>query len=296
MPEQRRKTIKEIDAAVAAGLTFSEWRSVVRHPVDPGVLHDEGAEFEGDLEPDEKLWNADDHEDLLKHDDQAVLEGSEAIPGEAHQAGSALAVKPLPEDDPADVLQADVAVRRLHTLKRLRSELAKNRVPAAFNQVDREVGQLERGLRAKTGKERQANMVLRRHLAQEAQVMQDKITARRDEFRKRARNVQKAKLIMAKINKRKASAKAKAKAKAKTLAALPKTFSSADCSQRGVKGTKARQECLERLKLRAPALAAAQQAQWPRIRDAYAHDLKKYWGTRRRRPWGHPSSSKSTAF
>ncbi len=79
---------------------------------------------------------------------------------------------------------------------------------------------------------------------------------------------------MAKANKRKASAKAKAKAKAESLAALPKSFSAADCSQPGVKGKKARQECLERLKLRAPALAAAQQAQWTRVRDAYAHDLK----------------------
>ena len=288
MPEHRRRAIEEIDAAVASGLQFSEWRSIVRHPVDPGILEDEGAEFEGNLEPDEKLWTADDHEALLKQDDQAVLEGSEANPDEALNVGSALAVKPLPEDDPADVQQADAAVRRLNTLKRLRSELALNRVPAAFNQVDREVGQLERGLRANTGKERTANVVLRRHLAQVAQVMQDKITARRAEFRKRAKNVQKAKLIMAKLNKRKALAKAKAKAKATSLAALPKTFSSADCSQRGVKGTKARQECLERLKLRAPALDAAQQAQWPKIRDAYAHDLKHILGHKEEKTLGPP--------
>ncbi len=31
------------------------------------------AEFEGDLEPNETLWTEDDHDDLVKQDDQAVL-------------------------------------------------------------------------------------------------------------------------------------------------------------------------------------------------------------------------------
>jgi hypothetical protein len=288
MPEERRKAMEEVDAAVASGLTFSGWQTLLRHPVDPGVLYDEGAEFEGDLEPNEKLWTEDGHDDLVKQDDQAVLDRSEANPDDAPSAGLVLVVKPLPGDDPDEVQEADTAVRRLKNLKRLRCELAANRVPAAFNQVDREVGQLERGLRAKTGKERKANTVLRRHLAEMGQAEQVKIQARRALYRKRARNVQKAKLIMAKATKRKASAKAKAKAKATALAALPKSFSAADCSQPGIKGSKARQEVLERLKLRAPALAAAQQAQWTRVRDSYAHDLKHILGHKSDKTLGPP--------
>ncbi len=126
-----------------------------------------------------------------------MLAGSEANPDDALRAGLGLVVRPLPGDDPDEVQEADAAARRLQTLKRLRSELAANRVPAAFNQVDREVGQLERGLRAKTGKERKANTVLRRHLAEAREAEQVKIRARRVVYRKRARNVQKAKLIMA---------------------------------------------------------------------------------------------------
>ena len=35
---------------------MADWRALVQHPVDPGIVEDKGAEFEGELATGEKLW------------------------------------------------------------------------------------------------------------------------------------------------------------------------------------------------------------------------------------------------
>jgi branched-chain amino acid transport system ATP-binding protein len=71
MPTLRAAAIAEVDAAVASGLTFPQWRTLIGHPEDPGV-QEEGQEFEGDLAADEEPWDAQADEAMRTADDQAV--------------------------------------------------------------------------------------------------------------------------------------------------------------------------------------------------------------------------------
>jgi hypothetical protein len=271
MQEERLRVIAEIDAQVDAGtLTFADWRKVILHPKDPGVLHDEGQELEGDFADNEKLW--------LEEADAAVAEADDRDVDRMDLVVSEAAViRQEPGDDQMVVHEAEVAVRRLATLKRLRRELVAQRVPAAGMQVDREVSQLERGLRAKTGKDREANNVLRRHLAEVQLAEAKRVRARQEQSRKRVRNVRRAKLVMAKSKKLKDAKKATKAALKKRVDALPKTWSVADCSQPLAKGTKSRADCLERLMLCAPDMEFADRVEWPRVRDRYAARARKIY-------------------
>jgi hypothetical protein len=168
------------------------------------------------------------------------------------------------------VEHAIAAVQRLATLKRLRTEAAEAKVPAAFFNIDREVSQLERGLRAKTAEGQAANNVLRRAMEK---------TQADEAARMRALRLDamKARLAAAEAKAKAASERraldekkaAKAELQQK-LEALPKEFNSADCVGTAAKAVKTRANLLERLQLRSPPLSFEEQARWPRVRDRVA--------------------------
>ncbi len=104
--------------------------------------------------------------------------------------------------------------------------------------------------------------------------MKAKEVARKARLRKKKANVAK-----------KAKAKAKAALRAK-LEALPCVFSAKDVDAPKGDGLRARIRCLERIKLRSPELTFEQDADWIRVRDAFASNYgntvkladPKHWG------------------
>lgn len=275
MAEERRKAIAEVDALVDKGeLEWANWRAVVRHPVDPGV-QEEGYEAEGALAAGEKPWVTDAEAAEQALDDAACLAMGE--PGGKRAVAEVDEVVALPGDDPADVHTANIAVARLKKLKDMRAELKGTKIPAAIFHVDREITQLSRGTRSKDAAGKKAQEVLRRHLAARNAAEAAKLTGLRAKYRREDKN---RRLVRAKIAKAKA-AKEKSKAAKKTLQAklalLPKTFTKADLQQPGPKGTKARAELLERLKLRSPKLPFAEETRWPDLKRAFAAAFPKLY-------------------
>ena len=64
MPALRDEALAEVDEAFESkGLTFKDWRSLIKNPDDVGVM-EEGEEFEGELESGEPQWVADGEEGL----------------------------------------------------------------------------------------------------------------------------------------------------------------------------------------------------------------------------------------
>jgi hypothetical protein len=263
MATLRSKAIAEVDALVDSGevADFSEWRQVIAHPEDPGVVEDEGAEFEGHFDDDECVWD-DDVAGSRAADDHDVEQMDEA--------SSSVVVEAMPGDAPADVADAVVAAKRLQSLKRLRAAAVTGNVPAAAFQVDREVNQLERGLRAGGRKEdAEVNVVLRRHMDKVCQDEWALIKRKQAEAFQRRNNLAKVKLSLAKARAVKAQAAEDKKALKEQLDKLPQKFTIVMFSQKGAKGKKARCDALERIKLRAPKLSPVREEQWADVRDAY---------------------------
>ena len=271
MGEIRRATVAEVDQHVASGLltSFADWRMVVKHPVDPGVVEEEGAEFEGDLEEGELPWEGEQDAGLHELDDKDVMNMAHG-----KDAASGLQIVAEDGDDAKEVDDAVVAAERLNKLRRLRADAVAAKVPSAAFKVDQEVAQLERGLRAKTREERQVNKVLRRAIEQTAQKEAANLKAQQAEARKAMQDARVARAKKAAAKKSQETAKLAKQTLAKKLDDLPKTFSVASC-QDPKAGWKNRRDCLERLKLRSPALAFAAEAQWTVCRDAYAKRYPK---------------------
>jgi hypothetical protein len=264
MAAERVKAIAEVDALVDSGeiANFSDWRKLIAHPEDPGVVEDEGAEFEGEYDEEECMWD-DDVDGAMAADDQD-LDGVD-------EPSRQLVVQALPGDALADVADAVIAARRLQALKRLRTAAVADNVPAAAFHVDREVNQLERGLRAGGRKEeREVNEVLRRHMDKVFQEERGRIQQKQSEAFKRRNNLAKVKAALAKAKALKANSEEEKKALKQKLAKLPQKFTVAMFQQLGGKGTKARTEALERIKLRAPKLSLIKEEQWPDVCNSYA--------------------------
>ena len=190
MATVRREVMAEVEENVASGLwTFQNWKAVVRHPVDPGVLADEGMEFEGEL--DGQSWQDEGDTVQVSADDADVL-GSSVV------AVSEPIVPQLPGDSIAAVAEADVSAKRLLVLKRLRNDARAAAVPGAFFSIDKEVSQLERGRKAKTPQEREAHTILRRHVEGKIDLERGKLKKRREETRKSDRNIKRVKARIAK--------------------------------------------------------------------------------------------------
>jgi hypothetical protein len=268
MSEERHKAILEVDALVDSGevTDFAEWQKLIRHPENPGVVEDEGAELDGDWDDGECLWQ-DDETDALRAADDIDAKLSD-VPDELP------VVVACPGDAPADVEDAMVAARRLQSLKRLRAAAVADNVPAAVFHVEREVNQLERGLRAggRQG-ERRVNMVLRRHMDTQFREEADRISKQQAKAFKLRCDVAKVKASAAKAKAKKEKAADDNKVLLAMLDKLPKKITADTCGLPGAKGSKERSAALERIKLRSPKLSVALEARWNELREAYAANV-----------------------
>lgn len=278
MPELRRAALAEVDAQIAAGgLTgFADWPKLVQHPKDAGVLHDEGAELEGDLSEGEVPWldeAAAAEMDAEEAADAAILAEEQSV------SEPPAVVDALPGDAPEDVQEALEVTKRLNTLKRLRGELQASACPAAYFQVDREIVQLERGLKGRRcdDKAKAANLVLRRSLEKAAADQVAALKAKQAEaFKSRRLGFElKRKAVLDKKKKEEEAAK-KADLDAK-IKALPVHYDIKSVGDLSEKGVKARQQLLERMRLRSPELPLAEQVRWPKVRDHFARHVAKVY-------------------
>jgi hypothetical protein len=262
MPRERQKALAEVDELVDSGrlTVFSDYRTLIQHPENPGVIEDEGAEFEGILSEGEDMYDDDD-------EDPDAPDFGEAT----GQIDQLVEVEVLPSDSPVDVADAVVAARRLQQLKRLRAQAVEGFVPAAVFLVDQEIGQLERGLRAgRRAEDQRVNDVLRRAMDQNFQKEAERIRKRQEETRLRKNNTAKVKLAVSKAKALKAKAAGEKKAVAAKLATLPLKLTPAEVGKPGAAGLKARIDALERVKLLSPKLHWTREARWPKVRDAFA--------------------------
>ena len=276
MREARRQAIDEVDAAVDSGdlQSFVDWPKLIQHPQDCGVVEDDGAEFEGELEPGEAAFEEEDKRALEDAEERSLWEAEEASldnPPPLHI---------VPSDDPADVEEASVAAKRLEQLKRLRALAISARVPAAAHSVARELDQLQRGFAAGgRADKRKINEVLRREMDRQFAEESARVKASQEAALEVRRAAVAEKAAAAKA---KAAALAAAEEKAalqKRLEDLPKVISAAEAAVPGSKGQRTRSDALERLKLRSPKLAFEEEARWAKLRDEYARIQPKLYAT-----------------
>ena len=160
---------------------------------------------------------------------------------------------------------------RLAQLKALRAQHAACAMPAAATLVDREIKQVSRSLHAGGREEsRAAADKLRAHMDSVMSKELELLRCRQTKARKQRAAQAKAKAKQRKVEKVKKFAKKAKAALKKKLDDLPVRISAGDCNKVGRAGTHARSQCLERLKLRAPALPFELEAVWQHTRDAYA--------------------------
>lgn len=267
MATLRSAAIADVDAKFAAGQlkSFGDWQALVQHPEDPGIVEAEGAEFEGDLEEGEKPWFDEGEAEALEVDDDLELELADLPPPPLPPP----AVDARQDDDPADVEEALAVTERLHLLKRLREDVARASCPAAYFNLDKEITQLERGLRQRPGENATVNKVLRRSLEKRAAEEAATLRAKRMEALNLRREKMELKKKEAAEKQQAAEAKAKKDELKKKLDALPKTFTLPELAVLTAKGAATRRACLERLKLGAPPLPEDMDLLWEGVRDGY---------------------------
>ena len=263
MHEARLEAFKEVDAMIASGsiTTFDEWQKLVVHPPDPGVrgLEGDGTEFEGELEENEAVWLSDgDRAQILRDDAEVIAREVPAAPPEAQEL----------------VRLHLSSAERLARLRELREAAVGVRMPTAIGLLDNEIRQVERGLHV-AGHARKE----RTEAADTVRALMDGVVAKeREEVKRRmqASRVMRKVVAKRKAKERRARAATKAKAKAKAelkkkLDALPQHIPSEDVGRADAKGAKAREDCLERLKVGAPKLGFEHEVAWPAVKKAWCN-------------------------
>lgn len=289
MPAVRLKAQRDVDDMLASGeiSSFADWQKVVENPLDPGVrgAEGDGTEFEGELEQDELPWLDDTERAAILRDDIGVLEDE------------LRANPPVEKVVEQEVRMAVHAADRLAKLREFRATGVNLRVPAAVGLLDAEIKQTSRGLHAGGNAESQEAQATIRSLAEgimhkELAAVHEKQLAsakRRREEGKRRQIVSaaRAKAALAKEMRRHAKAEFAVKAKA-----VPIIFDRKAMSAKDKAGTKAREDCLDRLKLGSPALSFEHDYLWPDIRRKWCRleKLKKLFSwnpTKREEYVGH---------
>jgi hypothetical protein len=264
MAAVRRDIVAEVKHFVASGrASMSNWKELVQHPKDPGVLAREGEEFEGELVG--RPFADEEYDALVAVDDAGVA---------AADSDAAPVVLALPGDSPAAVVEADTAAKRMMLLKRLRAEAKRAAAPGAFFSLQNEIHQLERGRHAKSPKVQESQAILRRHVQLKAEDARVEVDKRRAEARAMDENAKKVKNALAAVKLTKLKQAEARKALKDKLNTLPKVFNVKMLSGEGKEGTKVRRDCLDRLKLRSPPLSAVRELQWAGVRDAYIRRLE----------------------
>ena len=155
MAEERPAAIPEVEGKIESGqLTWSDVGSLIQHPENPGLIL-EGIKLEG-AQDGNHSW--------LHGPDKAIQEANLVDLRHLDRPVQDLArVDALPEDDPLEVVEAEVLTNRLASL-RLRAAALEASMPVSWFHADSEISRLRRGLRSKTGKDKSGNSVFRRHV------------------------------------------------------------------------------------------------------------------------------------
>ena len=290
----------EVEAAVKDGTvkSFEDWRALVRHPVDPGVLHSEGSELESQLEENELPWldAAGEREVSMDEKDVNRVEdppsGATAASVDPSLSGASAASLPSLEElgtsmnTSADaVAQAKLEAARLATLRSLRVDCMKVNMPCVRQAADRMIQQIERGQKAKTSAENEANLLLRRHL----ELHRDEEIQKRDAARNASQALQtkerqnkmaiaraktKAKADNLKLRLKKVAEKEAVEAWRKDMESVPLRFNAASMGVTA-EGLKERVKFLDRLKMLSPDLPHGLELRWDRLKNDYAERVPK---------------------
>ena len=292
MTALKREAIAQVNAAldarVAKGeeLSMSLWRSLIQHPKDPGVLP-EGFELEGELLPGERPWLETDSAEVAKDEAEEKVLEAELSASEApvvaasaeEEVPSSWVIELEEDDDPAAVEEATLVAKELAQIERLRVIAVQLKNPVAARAAAAQATRIKKKFRSGTSKaQKRAQLVLSRHL-------RAKCDAEREETRKKRDLARELKVKEAKRKASEMEAKAvavlaedKKKALVKALASIPKSYSPKELGQDQdgggkAKEQKARQDCLERVKLRSPPLPKDLEAAWPETRNNYARQV-----------------------
>ena len=265
MPRVRQTVLEQVDQFLASGpATIDQWQELVEHPADPGLMRYEGMEFEGELEG--PPWQDEDFDSLWGEDNK-----------ETEQAGSKTSTLVVvePGDSPAAVVLADVAAKRLESLKKLRDASRRGCVPGAFFSLDAAVRQLEKGRHCKGHVNLEAESILRRHVETRIAEQRADLDAKRAAARAADAEAKEVKDNLKAENLKKTTAAKEAQLLKQKLKELPKSWDAATLGKAGKEGSNVRRDVLQRLKLRSPNLSFAREARWPSVRDAYLRRLEK---------------------
>ena len=269
MNVEREAAIKEVDDRVASGelKSFSDWRKLVIDPNDMGVM-EEGFEFEGDLRPGENPWQEDgEYEKMMEEDFPTKAEVSHHEEEEA----TALTIVAPPNGDPELVAEARRQATLHQDLGKLLALAKAVKEPVAARVAAEAKLRLERGApkRSRGGISDTNDLfraAVRNKQAQEAA-----------ELKKLRSKAWEAKRLRAKEAAEKAAAKRKADKEKEERAALkkkiqllPTTWGAGVLGSKTKGGNQAREDCLEKLKLRSPKLTLADEVKWPETRKTYA--------------------------
>lgn len=256
MHKERKDSIREVDERFDAGnLCFSDWRSLMVNPLEIGVM-EEGEEFEGEMVEGEKPW----------------LEEGETEKALALEDATGFAPEPVvihgePGDNAEELVEAEVAARRLAQLERIRASSYDLKEPTIQHRAEVVLSRLKRG---RVGTNKKANAILRRHAVEAQQKETANVAAGRAKVRQEKRNRAKVAALIADERRAKAKKKEATKALDDKIDALPKTFSAAEVGAKTLAGIKAREDCLEKLKLRSPKLSLADEVKWQNTKAAWA--------------------------
>ena len=269
IPSLRAGCIAEVDEKVANGqvASIADWRGLVVNPTDPGIREEEGAELEPALAEGEASWYEAGEYERLQADDLKLDE----------EQSAPVVVVAAPDDKPADVEEATLAAGRLEQLKKLRVAIRIAKVPSAGFLVDKQITHLERGLYGGSAGRVSANMTLRRHIEGVMAKEAAEVKAKRALAFQAAQNRVRVIIARRRAAARKALIQEAKDDLKKKLDELPVHVTSAMCSAAGKKGIKARSDCLERLKLRSPALPPELDSIWKDVRDSYSAECAKTW-------------------
>ena len=294
--EVREEAKEVVASAVAKGITFDGWRSLIRHPAAPGAYEHEGQEFEGALEEGEQPWLTEADALVQAEDDAALVDKASssasapasapaAPPGDAAASALVPAVEVHADDTPAAVAEGVMQASTLLRLEELRKEMAalsKNaNVKRAMMAVEQEALKIKRASR---GSKQAEDGVLRRHVRLLAAKEASALAEHRKEVRAAAKKKAQADALKAKNAHKDAMGTAEKKAAAAALAKLPQKFTAADLGQNLKNGgtnthVKARVRALEILRIRSPALPDDLRADWPRLSKAWAQQIGEKKGT-----------------
>ena len=275
MKKTRADIVADVQKKVASGaLRWDNLRTHLRQPTLKEAVHI-SCELE---EPD-----ADQGPRALREEDARAAHEAESKADweeEGADGQDAALVPVLPGDPPAAVAAAEDVRRRLEMMDGLEKAARAAKMPKIQWICDSEQRRIKKGAFQTQDPRAEPNAVLQRFLKdRHCREIERGRKSRQKSARKR-RGLALIKRVAAKKNRAKAVANALEANRRKKLAKIPKHFSDKDLGQGaanpgGAKETAARRECMERLKLRAPALPDWLEVEWHSLRDWWAANIGK---------------------